>query len=193
EEVEVLGKQLPDAPRVLLHRAAVERRDAETLEGDALRVEHARHVVVGDDEQRCRVGEPLVGREQLRIDVAVRADEGKACDAFVQRRRDAARLGLRIEVAVRVQHVRECTAGLPPVAREAGTIISWLSTNARSSPKGRSRAPAGSSARGATAPTTTRCAGCAVRRRTACPAAPTSATARSSPSCVTTCCASTTR
>ena len=65
--------------------------------------------------------------------------------------------------------------------------------NAPSSRKNQRPARRRTSVRGASGPTSTASAGCGARRRTGCPAAPTSRTARSSRSCATTCCASRTK
>src|SRR5204863_496591 len=55
EQVPVAGEELPDLTRVALDRVcplAILAGDAELLEPDALRIEHAEDVVVRLDEQR---------------------------------------------------------------------------------------------------------------------------------------------
>ncbi len=83
EEVVVAGEDAPDLARVggLL---AVELRDAEGFERDALRVEHAEDVVVGLDEEGGGVGEGLVFGEPARVGVAVRGDDGQVADGVVE-------------------------------------------------------------------------------------------------------------
>ena len=77
EQMEVIGEELPDRARVLLDRRPVERRHAEPFQRDALRVEHARHVMIGNHQQRGRIGKRRVFRQHPRIDVSVRADQRK--------------------------------------------------------------------------------------------------------------------
>ncbi len=60
-------------------------RDAEAFEGNALRIEHAEHVVIGLDEQLGRVAKAgLRVGEQARRDVTVRADQRQGRHALVQ-------------------------------------------------------------------------------------------------------------
>ena len=104
EQIEVVREPLPDRARIGFDRAAVEPWDAERLHRHALRVEHADDVVIRDDDQRCRVREGLVERQQLRIDVAMRADERQRSEFVVQRLRGGAHGGNRTEVAVGSEH-----------------------------------------------------------------------------------------
>ncbi len=80
EEMVVLGETAPDLARIALHRPAVDARDAERLQRDALGMEHPEDVVVGDDEELGGIGEGLVLGEPARIGVAVRADDRQRCD-----------------------------------------------------------------------------------------------------------------
>ena len=76
EEVEVVGERLPDFAVVGLDRPAIPPRHAQRLQRHALRVEHAKDVVVGDDQQIGRAAEGVVRvGEHARIDMAVRADQ----------------------------------------------------------------------------------------------------------------------
>ncbi len=94
EQMKVLGETAPDFARIGFDRAAVDARHAQVLETHALAVEHAMHVVVGNDEQPRRVGERRVVRKPLRIRVAVRADDRQLGDRSVERAGDVARLAI---------------------------------------------------------------------------------------------------
>ena len=100
----MIAEQLPDPPRVLFDRAAVDARDAQRLHRDALRVEHPDDVVIGDDDERRGIGERLVMREQPRIDVAVRAHQRQPRALGIQRACGLADDGNRAEVAIGVEH-----------------------------------------------------------------------------------------
>ena len=76
EEVVVPGEYAPDLAGVGAF-FAVDLGDAEGLEGDALRVEHAEDVVVGLDEERGGIGEGLVEGEPARVGVAVGREDGQ--------------------------------------------------------------------------------------------------------------------
>ena len=62
-----------------------------------MRVEQAEDVVVGLNEEGRGLRERCVFRQNPRIDVAVRRDDGQAARFFVQRARDSANRGIRIE------------------------------------------------------------------------------------------------
>jgi hypothetical protein len=47
----MIGENLPDFAVVLLNRPSVPPRDSEILERDTLRVEHAKNVMIGNDEE----------------------------------------------------------------------------------------------------------------------------------------------
>ena len=103
----MVGEELPDLAWVGLDSRAVAGGNAQLLEPHALRVEHPGDVVIGDDQQRRRIGEWLVGREHLRIDVAVRADQRQRLDAGIEVGGDCPRGGIRIEVSMRVHRGTE--------------------------------------------------------------------------------------
>ena len=105
-QVEMIGEQLPDLAWVGLDRCTVARRDAQALERDALRVEHARDVVIGDHQQRRGIGERLVAGEQFRLDVPVRAHQRQRLHASVEVDGDLSSRGFRVEVPVRMEHGR---------------------------------------------------------------------------------------
>jgi hypothetical protein len=84
-----------------LDQPAVPPRDAELFHRHALRVQHPRDVVVGDDQQVGRRAEVVVRvSEHPRIDVPVRADEWQILDLRVQLLRDRLLLRVRAEVTV---------------------------------------------------------------------------------------------
>ncbi len=63
EQGPVRGERAPDDATVRLDRSAVPTRHAETLERNALAVEHAEDVMIGHDEEPSGIGEVLVPRE----------------------------------------------------------------------------------------------------------------------------------
>ncbi len=105
EEEEVVGEELPGATVVgfgrVASRAPLSDRNPERLERDPLRIEHPQDVVVWEDEQfRGRPeGRVRVGKE-LRVDVAVRADDRQAGDAVVDFAGEPSLGLIRREVAV---------------------------------------------------------------------------------------------
>jgi hypothetical protein len=92
----MLGEALPDPAVISLDWRAVVGRHAEIFEREALSVEHAEDVMVGDDEQLGRRAQ-VRGRvgQQRRWDVAVRADQRQIFDRGVQRARSGAGPGRR--------------------------------------------------------------------------------------------------
>ena len=101
EQVEVVCEQLPDAAVVALDLAAVCARDAQPLKRDALRVEHAKDVVVGDEQQVGGRAERVIRLgKHARVNVAVRADERRAGDLAVEAPGDLSLLRVRVEIAV---------------------------------------------------------------------------------------------
>ena len=76
EQVEVLTEDTPDLAVVAFDAAAIHARHPQRFERDALRVQHAHDIVVGDDEQVGGRTEGGIGvAEQARVDVAVRTDQ----------------------------------------------------------------------------------------------------------------------
>jgi hypothetical protein len=73
-----------ETPRILFRRAAVDTRDAQSLERDALRVQHPEDVVIGRHEELRRIGKGRVLGEPARIGVAMRTDDRQIADAFVE-------------------------------------------------------------------------------------------------------------
>ena len=126
EQMKVLGEAAPDFARIGLDRAAVDPRHAEVLETHALAVEHAMHVVVGNDEQPRRIGERRVVGEPLRIGVAVRADDRQAGDRRVERARNVARLGIGGKQSVRVQREGRGGNGHGRSLQEKGFTLGYL-------------------------------------------------------------------
>ena len=106
EQMKVVGEAAPDLAWIGFYRAAVGPRHAQVLETRALTVEHAMHVVVGNDEQPCRVGEGSVVGEPSRVGVAVRTDDRQLGDRSVEVACYGARFGLGGEKPVWVERER---------------------------------------------------------------------------------------
>ena len=83
EDVPMRAQRAPDLARRRLVELALP--DAERVKLHAARVQQARHVVIGRDEQARRILERLIVEEDPRIDVAVRGDHRQ----FPRRRRTA--------------------------------------------------------------------------------------------------------
>ena len=73
----MICEDLPDLAVVGLHCDAIPRRHTQRLQRDALRIEHAEDIVVGDDEQLGGSPQRGVFGKQARVDVPVRADQGQ--------------------------------------------------------------------------------------------------------------------
>ena len=104
EQMKVVREQLPDPPRIAFDRRAVERGYAEAFERDPLRVEHPRHVVIGDDQQGCRIGERRVVGEHPRIDMTVRTDQRQRPHAGIQVASEIPDGRGWVEIAIGIEH-----------------------------------------------------------------------------------------
>ena len=91
EQAEMLGEQPPDRPSIGLRRGGVPRRDAQRLQRDALRVEHAKDVVIGLNEERRRVLEGGVAGVPLRVGVPMRRNQGQVRHRLIEPARNGAR------------------------------------------------------------------------------------------------------
>ena len=100
----MLAEGLPDLARVAFYQRAITRRDAQCLHRDAARVEHAEDIVVGRDDERRRLWEGRVLGEQIRLDVAVRADQREVSDVVVKRPRHTSDGRIRIKETILAQH-----------------------------------------------------------------------------------------
>ena len=69
-------KYAPDASRIYFGSIAVDVWNAELRKADPLTVEHAEYVVVGCDQQICRIRKRFVVCKPARIDMPLRADYG---------------------------------------------------------------------------------------------------------------------
>jgi hypothetical protein len=107
EKVEVFSEALPDSAVICLDRRPVTSWHSEVLHRHALAVEHAKDVMVGDDEELrgSAQGGIRVGEEHGR-DVAVGAHERQVCHGLVQLAGHTAPGGLRVEEAVGVEGPR---------------------------------------------------------------------------------------
>ena len=105
KQVVMRGEQPPDLARITLGVAAIDARDAEILEPDALAVEHAEHVVVRGEQQAGRIREGHVVREPFRVGMPVRADDGQVFDELVQRARDGPRVRISGKKPIGIEFV----------------------------------------------------------------------------------------
>ena len=87
-------KYAPDLAHVGLDPTAVNARHTEAFHGDALGIQHAEHVVIGDQQQAGRIRETFVLGKPARVGVSVRADDRQVFDAFVKTTGDLA--GVRV-------------------------------------------------------------------------------------------------
>ena len=75
EKLPVLAERTPDLPGIGLDGTAIEPRHPKASRLDALRGQHAEHVVIGNDQELRRVGERDVVGEHLWFDMPVHADQ----------------------------------------------------------------------------------------------------------------------
>ncbi len=80
--MEVLGEKTPGLAGVGVG-GAVSRGNTQAREVDALAVEHPEQIVIGRQEQFCRVTEGLVVGEPDRIGVAMGTDDGQRSHVLV--------------------------------------------------------------------------------------------------------------
>jgi len=76
KQIVVIREALPDFAWIRLDGRSISARDAKILERDTVRVEQAEDVVIGLNEEGRRLRERCVVRQNPRIDVAVRRDDG---------------------------------------------------------------------------------------------------------------------
>ena len=122
EQVIVRREQAPDLARIPLGVAAVDARDAEVLELDALAVEHAKYVVVGRQQQARGIGEVAVVRKPFRVGVTMRADDRQVFDELVEVpcNRSRGRIGREKPIGIEFVHIGSMRArfdGRPNVGR----------------------------------------------------------------------------
>ena len=106
EQVVALREGAPDLARIGLDRAAVLARNAHVLQRHVLAVKHAENVVVGRDEQPCRIGEGRILGIPARIGMAVRRDDRQVAHLGVKAARDRARREIHREQPVGVDQRR---------------------------------------------------------------------------------------
>src|SRR5438067_3480211 len=117
KQIVMLTERLPDSPWISLDGRSVAHRDAQRLHRDAARVEHAKDVVIGRDNQRRWLGKGRVVVEQARLDMTVRAHQWKRTDLLVETTRHASDRRIGIEEPIRVQHQSLDRAGTPHRAK----------------------------------------------------------------------------
>jgi len=96
KEMKVFAEEFPNFAMV-----ASEHR----LQRNALRVQHARDVMVGDDEEvggRAKGGAGV--GEETRVNVTVRRDDGQRCYGLIKVAGDVLRGGVGGEEAVGIKH-----------------------------------------------------------------------------------------
>jgi hypothetical protein len=81
KEIIMAGEDAPDLARILQLGVA----NLQIFQRDSLAIEHPVDVVIGLDEELCRVGERLVFRKPGRLRMPVRADDGQVSNVCVQR------------------------------------------------------------------------------------------------------------
>lgn len=90
---------------IAFDRAAINARDAQALQRNALRIKHPKNVVIGNEQQVGWRAEVVIGiGEHSRVNVAVRTYERFASDLFVETQRDLFMLRIGIEVTIFGQH-----------------------------------------------------------------------------------------
>src|SRR3546814_15598169 len=95
---------------VTFDRAAVGAWYTQLLQRNALAVEHAEDVMIGDDQQACRIAEGGVVGEPGGIGMAVRRDDRQMLDLRIQPPRDRprGRVGRSEERRVGTECVSTC-------------------------------------------------------------------------------------
>gem|GEM_PF-6743295 len=103
EELPILAEGVPDLPRVGLDRATIEPRHSKASRLDALRCQHAEHVMIRNYQQLRRVGERRILREHLWFHVSVHADKRQILRRVIDFSGDAPLLCRERKSAVRVE------------------------------------------------------------------------------------------
>ena len=117
-QLPVFAEGPPDGARVGLDGCAVGPRDAQGGKAHALGHEHAGDVMVGYHQQVGRIGERLVAREKLRLDVAVPADQRQRGGVLVDLAGDGTLALVERQRAVRMERER---SGHQPSSIEYGS------------------------------------------------------------------------
>jgi hypothetical protein len=89
KEIKIVRERLPDFAMIALDRATIHARHAECFERNALRVQHPKNIVIGNDEQIGRRTERIVWiGKHSRIHVTVRTNQRQVFDVRVQLHRN---------------------------------------------------------------------------------------------------------
>ncbi len=114
EQVVMPGEQPPGRARV---RAGI--ADPQRLQRHALRIKHAKHIMVRRQQQFGGIAEGFVAREPARIGVAVRADDRQAGDRGVKlaRQRPRRRIGGEQTVGMEDERAGHAVCRLPRAFR----------------------------------------------------------------------------
>src|SRR5713226_2205246 len=99
KKIEVLGEELPDVTMVTFQRPSVAGRNAQPLKRYALRIEHAKDIVIRDDEQidRSAKGVIQIGKN-ARIHMPMRAEQRAIGNLRIELHGDDAHGRFRIEI-----------------------------------------------------------------------------------------------
>src|SRR3954453_3110586 len=84
EQVVVLGEEAPDRSRIAFRGPTVDAWDSEQLEPNALAVEHAEEIMVGDEQQLGGIRKTLIQREPCGISVAVRTEDRQRPNVLIK-------------------------------------------------------------------------------------------------------------
>ena len=103
QKIVVLCKQLPDFAPIRLCRLAVCARHTQCVQGNTLRKEHAKHIVIRRHEQFCRVRKCLILSKPARICVPVRANDWQVRHRGIKLSRDLSRGWICREQPVRIK------------------------------------------------------------------------------------------
>ena len=98
-------KQAPDLARVFVARAAIQRPHTEIFQPYALAVQHAKDVVIRNQQQGGRIRERSIVREPLRVSVSVRTDDGQVAYRFIKAASNRTHRGICRKQSVRRKSV----------------------------------------------------------------------------------------
>src|SRR5712692_10972252 len=105
KKIEVLGEELPDVTLVTFHRPSVAGRNAQPLKRYALRIEHAKDIVIRDDEQIDRSAKGVIQfGKNARVYVPMRAEQRAIGNLRIELHGDDAHGRFRIEITCILHH-----------------------------------------------------------------------------------------
>ena len=104
----VLGEDAPRGTRI-----GPASPDAQILQRNPLRIQHAEHVMVGMQQQFGRIAKRLVISEPRRIGMPMRTDDRQIGDIGIELARKGADAGFRREQAILMQLQGRAHSSLP--------------------------------------------------------------------------------